>query len=178
MQTVEEAYESAAELYWIALLLTGCSDRSATIVIDEIERANECNDGPSILESIALRHTIIAKAIASIFDQLAWSSARMPSWQKQRSLLAGPHWSVNPTISREQLAAALLRIDVFPRCALLLTVFEGLAIDAAAALLQSDRELTMRGRITGLCELTRNLAFIPGLEYQADPDGKVLQIQI
>jgi len=56
---------------------------------------------------------------------------------------------------------------VFPRCALLLTVFERMSPEDAAVLLDVDRDLVRKARIIGLQDLTRNLAGIRGWTYTA-----------
>ena len=67
-------------------------------------------------------------------------------------------WSLDPDTTKIKLENALLDIDIFPRWALLLTVFEGLGLEETSTLLDADRELVQQGRITGLLDLTRNLA--------------------
>jgi hypothetical protein len=47
----------------------------------------------------------------------------------------------------------LLAIDLFPRCALLLTVFEKLSLDDAALLLNADKALVRKAQNQGLLEL-------------------------
>jgi len=54
---------------------------------------------------------------------------------------------------------------VFPRCALLLTVFEGMSADDTAVLLNVDRDLIRKARFIGLQELTRNLARMQGWNF-------------
>jgi hypothetical protein len=56
------------------------------------------------------------------------------------------------------LERALLAIDAFPRCVLLLLMFEGHSIDDAMVLLDADRELVHKAQVFALQELTRNLA--------------------
>jgi len=51
---------------------------------------------------------------------------------------------------------------LFPRCAVLLTVFEKLSIDEASLLLGADRKLVMHARTTGLTTLAYNLAIEQG----------------
>jgi hypothetical protein len=61
-------------------------------------------------------------------------------------------------LTQPELHRALLAIDVFPRCALLLTIFEKLPVKDAALLLNADERLVLRAQATALIELTRNLA--------------------
>jgi hypothetical protein len=67
-------------------------------------------------------------------------------------------------------------IDVFPRCALVLSIFEGLPLEDVATLLDEDCELVKAARAIGLQQLTRRLSAsllsgkppqpaLPGLQY-------------
>ena len=56
---------------------------------------------------------------------------------------------------------ALLAIDIFPRCALLLSLFENFPLEDAATLLNEDPKLVAAARTIGLVELVRNLAQSP-----------------
>ncbi len=62
-----------------------------------------------------------------------------------------------PEIAREEFEDAVISIDAFPRCAMLLTIFEGMSIRAASALLHADEALTRVAQRIGIVELTRNL---------------------
>jgi len=57
----------------------------------------------------------------------------------------------------------LLTIDLFPRCALLLTVFEKLSLDDAALLLNADKALVRKARNQALLELVGAVAGGRGL---------------
>jgi len=80
-------------------------------------------------------------------------------------------WNRDPTST--ELEQALLAIDVFPRCALLLTVYEGLSQDVVATLMGTSPELVRKAQFLGLWELTRNLAklrgWMPSVENEARP---------
>ena len=71
------------------------------------------------------------------------------------------------SIEKSDLERALLAIDIFPRCALLLTVFEKLSLDDATVLLGATKELLKKAREIGLYELARNLAPEPALDQSA-----------
>ncbi len=62
-----------------------------------------------------------------------------------------------PRVDREEFEEAVISIDAFPRCAMLLTIFEGMSIRAASALLHADEALTRVAQRIGIVELTRNL---------------------
>jgi DNA-directed RNA polymerase specialized sigma24 family protein len=63
---------------------------------------------------------------------------------------------------------------VFPRSALVLSVFEKLSNEDTALLLGCDRGLVRKGRILGLRQLSRNLAQMQR-EPSAVPDYNVLR---
>jgi hypothetical protein len=52
----------------------------------------------------------------------------------------------------------VIAIDALPRCAMLLTIFEGISIEAAAVLLHADESLTAAAQQMGIVQLTSNLA--------------------
>jgi hypothetical protein len=57
-----------------------------------------------------------------------------------------------------ELESVLLSIDVFPRAALLLSVFEGVPIEDLTVLLDADRDLVKKARGIGLEELNGGLS--------------------
>ena len=67
-------------------------------------------------------------------------------------------WSLAANTTKLRLEDALLAIDVFPRCALLLMVFERVWLEDAATLLNSDPDLVRKAKSIGLRALTHNLA--------------------
>jgi DNA-directed RNA polymerase specialized sigma24 family protein len=60
------------------------------------------------------------------------------------------------------LERALLAIDVFPRAALLLSIFEGVPVADAAILLDAEPQLVRKAQAIGLMELTSRLARMQG----------------
>jgi hypothetical protein len=81
-------------------------------------------------------------------------------------------------LSRPELERALLAIDLFPRCAFLLTFFEGLSVMNTSVLLDADRELVKAGQVRGAIELTRNLrwghGWVPNLDSHEAPPSKIV----
>jgi hypothetical protein len=107
---------------------------------------------------------VIAKTLAGIRDELAASALRTASLPNDKFALPSRNRLFNTDADGTgwQIESALLSIDVFPRCALLLTVFEGMSPQDAAILLDADRDLVRKARIVGLQELTRNLGRMRG----------------
>lgn len=158
MPSIAQPDQQAANLYWLAFLLTG--DRRASIqAAEETLQSPEANPffvGWMLAWS---RKVIISKAIEAIRLELAASAARMALARPPRSAPSLPRkWSLAEGTNRLELERALLAIDAFPRCVLLLLLFEGLSVDDAMQLLGADRELIRKARSFALQELTRNLA--------------------
>ena len=108
------------------------------------------------------RRVFMAKALAAIRDELAASARRTASMRVEKAAVPPRTWTLDRDTAKVQLERALLAIDAFPRCALLLSVFEGLSLEDVAILLGSERNLVRKARMIGLQEITRNLARIQG----------------
>jgi DNA-directed RNA polymerase specialized sigma24 family protein len=89
-----------------------------------------------------------------------WSHGRLPS-----DTIVG-----NLRIGRPEFERAVLALDVFQRCAVLLTVFERLSGAETALLLDADAELVKKAQVRGLVELTRNIALGRGRDRSSVTD--------
>jgi hypothetical protein len=88
------------------------------------------------------------------------------NWEEKRNL---DEWLLPPIVdfpnlSKVDLEQVLLAIDLFPRCALLLSVFEGLRIAQLCNLLNADKQLIKIGQAQGAVELARQIASQYGLQ--------------
>ena len=174
MQTIEQANEGAADLYWLAFLLTGHRESSLDVAIEALrfqdgfqngfqdDFQDDANPFFSTWMLAWSRRVVIAKALAAIRDELAASGRLTASKRAQKPAPSLRNWVLDGRATKVQLERALLAIDVFPRCALLLSVFDGMTLEDAAILLGADRRLVRKGQTTGLRELTRNLARMQG----------------
>ncbi len=160
MYTAEEAYGLVSNLYWIAFLLTARSELSLSVLLEVLdsEDLSEFMSSPQTLAHV--RKRVVARALAAIREEVTASAQQTAARLLNRTVLPVANWPIGPHISRDQLEEALLAIEDFPRCALLLTVFEGISVDEAAELLHRDGEMILCGRETGLWELTCNLGSI------------------
>jgi DNA-directed RNA polymerase specialized sigma24 family protein len=153
-----------SELYWLAFLLTG---RTAP-GIDTVSAALEFGSGPDRCFQNWMhawsRKVVIAKAVAAVQTDLTASRRRTKFLREESHAddLPPRGWSLASDADRLDLEQALLAIDIFPRCALLLTVFEKLSLADAATLLDADQDLVFKAKMIGLHELTRNLALNTG----------------
>jgi DNA-directed RNA polymerase specialized sigma24 family protein len=105
---------------------------------------------------------VIARALAAIRDKLAASARRTEDHCPNDRSSPCRDWALDRTTSKTQIEHALLAIDVFPRAALLLSIFEGVPIEETAALLGASAKLVAKALAIGLRELTSNLAKLQG----------------
>ena len=162
MQTLEQANERAADLYWLAFLLTGQREPSVDLADEVLDFQDGANPFFSTWMLAWSRKAVIARTLATIRDELAVSARRTASKRVEMSALPPRDWALDRDTAKIQLERALLAIDVFPRCAVLLSVFEGAPLDDVAILLNSDLDSVRHARMSGLVELTRNLAGMQG----------------
>jgi DNA-directed RNA polymerase specialized sigma24 family protein len=158
----EPASERMVDLYWLAFLFTGHSESSVEIAIESLDSQDEANPFFSTWMSAWSRRVVIAKALSSIRKDLVDSANRTKSAHTGKSAFPPRDWTLNPAPTKAQLEAALLTIDVFPRCALVLSFFEKASLEDTAVLLNADRSLVGKAQLIGLQELNRNLARMQG----------------
>jgi DNA-directed RNA polymerase specialized sigma24 family protein len=156
MQTLEHPDREATRLYRLAYLLTGDEGTSLDVALAVIE------DGASPFFSQWMlawsRRVVISKALVAIRGELAASATRTAVRRADKRLLPAPGWTLSLDTNTADLDRALLTIDLFPRCALLLSVFERVPLADAAILMDSTPALVENARNLGLRELTANLA--------------------
>jgi DNA-directed RNA polymerase specialized sigma24 family protein len=167
--TPEQAKNRAVGLYRLAFLLTGDRARSLDATLDAIDSGSGTKSFFSSWILAWSQRLVVAKALAGVREELAASAQRTASLRIEEFALPSRNLVVDPDADGAggQIESALLSIDVFPRCALLLTVFEGISAADAAILLDVDMNLVRKARIVGLQELTRSLARMRGWTYAA-----------
>ncbi len=138
--------EQSSELFSLAFLLTGDTDRS----VEAFDRALDYDDPENP------RDVIIGEALGTMATELRKSRQRTAE-RAEEPPDTGEKLQARPRIAREEFEEAVISIDAFPRCAMLLTIFEGMSIRAASALLHADEALTRVAQRIGIIELTRNL---------------------
>jgi len=170
MQTLEQVCKGAAGLgfagpfgiYWLAFLLTGRSEASIAVALDAVDVQDSANPFFSTWMLAWSRRVVIAKALAAIRGELARSARRTASRRGEEATLPPRNWALSRETTKAEIERALLAIDMFPRCAILLTIFEGMSLEDAAILLDGDRDLVRKAQTIGLRELTSNLARMQG----------------
>jgi DNA-directed RNA polymerase specialized sigma24 family protein len=158
MNNIEDVKKEAADLHWLAFLLTGDRQISIDIAIEALAAPDDTSPFFTGWMQGWSRRIVIAKALAAVRKELAESARRIESARWDRSGTAPRTWSLDPRATRARLEEALLAIDVFPRAALVLTIFEGVRIADAAVLLDVSVELLRKAQAIGLRELTGHLA--------------------
>ena len=149
--------EEPAKLPWLASLITGDPTPGAVLETPDADHAGN----PFFAQWMVTwsRKLVIAKALGNIATELRGSVRRTALAEHPAGLKSAPptEWSNRHPIDRFQLERALMAIDVFPRCALLLTIFDGLSIEDTVILLGANKKQIKAAQAIGLNELSRNL---------------------
>jgi DNA-directed RNA polymerase specialized sigma24 family protein len=157
-KNAEQLKKDAADLYWLAFLLTGRRDVSIDIAAD----AAVSDDLPSSFFADWMRdwrrRLVIGQALNAVRGELADSVRRTRRARVDSAATSQRDWLTGSGLTKADLERALLAIDIFPRAVLLLLVFEGMRIADAAALLEADPALVEKAQVIGLHELTASLA--------------------
>jgi DNA-directed RNA polymerase specialized sigma24 family protein len=169
-QTLERVDKAASDprlfgpfgIYWLAFLLTGDRARSLEVSSEALASPDDRSPFFATWMHAWSRRVVIAKALAAMRDELAASARRTLSARLDKAALPARNWALAQGTTKLQLEAALLTIDVFSRCALLLSLFEGASLEDVAILLDSELALVRKAQAIGLHELTRNLARLQG----------------
>lgn len=163
--------KAAADLYWLAFLLTGHRDISIDIAADAATSQDYANPFFADWMRNWQRRLVIAKALTAVHDELA-DSARRTEIAHVSSSRMPRNWSLSPDTTKADLERALLAIDLFPRATLLVLVFEGIRIADAYSLLNADPDLLNKAQAIGLRELAANLASMESSAVSAPPQQK------
>jgi DNA-directed RNA polymerase specialized sigma24 family protein len=146
--------DQAAELHWLAYLLTGSEDRSFQAFTKALDSEDYANPATSDFMTSWSRKLVIAAALDTIRPQLRESALRTArSEDPDPATLAASKPAASQRMTTPKFEHAMLAIDVFPRCALLLTIFEKLSLDDAALLLNADKALVRKAQGQGLLGL-------------------------
>jgi hypothetical protein len=144
----EACLKRMARMYWLAYLITGDREQSMQAFDAAL---GVCEDAGGKF--------VIAAAVKGIERRLRDSIARFESLGdvfeagSDMPLFTGLE---SGTMTSAQVERALLAIDLFPRCAVLLTLFEHFSDLEASKILNVNVGLLKLARAQGLVELTRN----------------------
>jgi DNA-directed RNA polymerase specialized sigma24 family protein len=173
-----EAFKAQmGELYWLAYLITGDQDQS----VRAFTSALDCNDANSTFRQFMIswaRRLVVVAALSFVNPQLRRSILRAQQADRdtpEKFAHCNVDFSSSPDIgavTRYDLEQALLAIDIFPRCALLLTVFEGLHVSDVGSLLSADPQLVKAAYSDAAVQLTRNIGLRRAIATDGDDNGK------
>lgn len=93
-----------------------------------------------------------------IRDDLAASVRQTAAERPERANSHRGYRPVDCATTKRQLERAVRGIDVFPRCALVLSSFENVPIQDAVILLDAEPALIRKAQAIGVLQLNRNLA--------------------
>lgn len=158
MSKRDMAVNQVFDLYWLGYLLTGDRQRSVQAVIEIIEMPDAANPFFKNWMITWSRKIFIAKVLGYVTPETSAAELRNRLRRLQAQTGRGLIRSIDPIAGKAELERALLAIDPFPRCSLLLSVFEGLATEDIGILFNADRESVKAATAIGLIELARNLA--------------------
>jgi len=146
-----------SELYWLAFLLTGDRERSVQAYTGALNSEAPAPGLHKFMLSWARRLVVVA-ALGTIRRQLRESELRTrPATESELNGLALSASLDRASFTKEELEAALLSMDVFIRCAVVLTIFERLSVKEAAELLGADKNTVKSAQARGVTEMTWRL---------------------
>jgi len=169
METLEVAKRNVGDLHWLATLLTGCRKIAIEVTFDAISSPQEANAFFSNWMHAWSRRMVIAKALSAVSEDLARSARRTAFRRGETAAFPPQSWTLDRQTTRPDLERALLKVDIFPRAAVLLVLFEKVPLHDAAILLNSEPDLVRKALAVGARELTINLATSQG--WKSDGTG-------
>jgi len=162
MRPLDRLDRHVADLHWLAFLLTSNREQSLDLAAEAVSASATANPYFKDWMSAWSRRVVIAKALTAVRDELAASARRTENARISQPTLPARDWTLRPDTTKSELEDALLAIDSFPRAALVLSIFEGVAIKDSAVLLDATPELVKKGRALALQALTSHLAAVQG----------------
>jgi len=162
-RTVARFYmHEMSEAFRLTFLLTGDQAVSVAVAMEGLDLNDAANPFFQNWMAAWARKLVIDKALGAVRAELEASRLRTETrhFEYSTGLERFPplDWRLDPATDKVQLDRALLAVDIFPRCALLLLVFENMPLEDAVVLLDADRELLATAKAIGLIDLVRNLA--------------------
>jgi hypothetical protein len=158
MNTLKQVRQSAADLHWLAYLLTGRREIAANVTAQATDLTDDHNCVFSTWMVSWSRRLVIARALAAVREDLTSSARRTALGHTEKLGFPPQSWVLDGGTTKSDLERALLPIDLFPRAALLLLVFERVPLKDAAILLDSEADLVKQAAAVGVRDLTVNLA--------------------
>ena len=153
-----ERTEPGADLHWLATLLTGRREIAGSVTMQAVDHpAYDSNPYFSTWMVAWSRRLVIAKILTAVREDLAASARRTALRRVERPALPPRSWVLDRGTPKSDMERALLSMDLFPRAAVLLLVFERVPLKDAAILLDADPDLVRKAQAAGIRELTTKL---------------------
>ena len=153
-----------SELLWLAYLITGNRELS----VDAVVNAADYDPSNPFFRNWMIswsRKLVIARALGAVERDMAVSLDRTRRLRHPRLQgFPSPQWSLDSHRDKAELEKALLAIDLFPRCVLLLRIFEKVSLEDTAMLLNAGKDDVKRAQAIGLAEMVRNLSGGPAVK--------------
>ena len=145
----------AAELFWLDLMLTGDALHAERAMFGALSCEDDLSEPGSQDRRVAPR-SFVDQALRSVWSDLVSSIGRI-------TLVTGEGCGELPIatlqdLNSDRLQQAVLQIDTFPRCVLVLRLFQKMSIAEINSFLKVNVQLLQQALSFGLVELTRNLA--------------------
>ena len=103
-----EATQNAADLQWLATLLTGSRETGIDVTTDAAELADDPNRFFSTWMDAWSRRLVIARALTTVRADLAASARRIALSRAESSVLPPRSWVLDPGTTKSDLERALL----------------------------------------------------------------------
>jgi len=158
MKTLKQLKDHVGGLHWLAFLLTGRREIAFDVTAQAIDLTGDSNPFFSTWMASWSRRLVMARALAAVREDLHSSARRIALGFPEHSALPPLSWVMDEGTTKSDLERALLPIDLFPRAAVLLLVFECVPLKDAAILLDSEADLVKQAMAAGVRDLTMNLA--------------------
>ena len=162
METLEQVKRNVADLYWLAMLLTGCRETATEVTFQALKPADDANPFFSTWMRSWSRRNVIARALAAVREDIARSAHWMEARPVENCECPPQSWALERVTTKSDLERALIPIEAFPRAAVLLLLFEGVPLEDAAVLLDAGPDSVRNALAAGVRELTINLARMQG----------------
>ena len=167
-------------LPWLTSLITG--DAVSELVSTQASVLLTGTENPSFASWFAAwsRRLEIARALGRVTVELRDSLRCLElAAQTEPTSVVSREWHRICSINRVLIEHGIAAVDLFPRCALLLTFFERLSLVDAAILLGVRKETVAKAQDIGLTQLSRILAhgqaWGTDLRVQSDPRLEMLR---
>src|SRR5947208_500721 len=100
---IGRAEKQAADLHWLAFLLTGRREVSIDIAVEAVTLHDAANPYFSTWMAAWSRRVVIAKALSAIRDELAASARRTVSARVNKAAIPTRGWALDPGTTKVDL---------------------------------------------------------------------------